>query len=182
LLDARRCERVKSPLAMSRSIAAALLVVVLLAGCGGNDEPKTMSKARYIVEGDLVCAELTGRLADAGAADPQTPEAIRQSADTLADVYGDLRQGLQDIRLPTDPAERRGAAAYLAAVGQTDPALARLRSSAQRFVAAAQAKNSRELTEAGNAVRKALDTFRAAQAEANTRALAYGFQQCGNLS
>lgn len=166
---------------MSRSIAVALLVAALLAGCGGEDEPKTMSKARYTAEADVVCAGLTARFADAGATDPQTPEEIEQSAAVLADLYGDLRKGLQDIRLPTDPAERRGAAAYLAAVGRTDPALARLRSSAQRFVAAAQGNDSAELAQSGNAVRAALDAFRAAQAQAERRALAYGFNHCGNL-
>jgi len=169
---------------VTRPRAVALLVAVLaLAGCGaGDDRPETMSKARFVAEGDVVCAGLTDRFARAGATDPQTPAEIEQSADVLADLYGDLRKGLQDITLPTDPAERRGAAAYLSAVRRTDPALARLRSSAQRFVAVAGGNDPRELTQAGNAVRAALDAFRAAQAQAERRALDYGFDYCGNLS
>jgi hypothetical protein len=174
---------VQRPLAMTRQIAAALLVAMLLTGCGGGggDQPKTMSKERYVAEGDVVCARLTERFAKAGATDPQTPQEVVQSADVLANLYGELRHGLQDIRLPTDPAQRRGAAAYVAAVSHTDPTLARLRSSAQRFVAAAGADDARELARAGNAVRAALDAFRAAQAQANRRALDYGFDYCGNL-
>ena len=168
---------------MSRAVAAALVLAVLLAGCGGgDDQPKTMSKERFVAEGDVVCAGLTAKFAQAGATDPQTPQEIEQSADVLADLDGQLRKGLQDIKLPTDPAERRGAAAYVAAVDRTDPALARLRSSAQRFVAAAQGKDSREITAAGNEVRAALDAFRAAQAQADGRALDYGFEYCGNLN
>jgi hypothetical protein len=167
---------------MSRLIAAALLAAIVLSGCGGGgDQPKTMSKERYVAEGDLVCARLTDRFATAGATDPQTPQDIAQSADVLADLYGELRKGLQDIRLPTDPAERRGAEAYVAAVRATDPTLVRLRSSAQRFVAATGAPDKRELAQAGVAVRAALDAFRAAQAQANRRALDYGFDTCGNL-
>jgi hypothetical protein len=181
LLDDGRRELVKRPLAMSRPIAAALLVAVLLAGCGGDDQPTTMSKQRYVAEGDVVCAGLTDKFAQAGATDPRTPQEIAQSADVLADLYGELRKGLQDIKLPTDPAERRGAAAYVAAVGRTDPALTRLRSSAQRFVTAADGDDARELAQAGNAVRAALDAFRAAQAQADARALDYGFDYCGNL-
>jgi hypothetical protein len=168
---------------MSRAVAAALVLVVLLAGCGGgDDQPKTMSKERYVAEGDVVCAGLTEKFAQAGATDPRTPQEIAQSADVLADLYGELRKGLQDIKLPTDPAERRGAAAYVAAVDRTDPALARLRSSAQRFVAAAGNDDRREVAAAGTAVRAALDAFRAAQAQADGRALDYGFNYCGNLN
>jgi hypothetical protein len=181
LLDDGRRELVKRPLAMRRLIAAALIAAGLLAGCGGSDEPTTMSKARYVAEGDNVCAQLTDRFTQAGATDPRTPQDVMQSADVLANLYGELRQGLQAIKLPTDPAERRGAAAYVAAVRGTDPALARLRSSAQRFVAATGTKDRGELAQTGNGVRSALDAFRAAQAQANRRALDYGFDYCGNL-
>ena len=167
---------------MSRAIAAALLVIVLLAGCGGDDKPKTMTRERYVAEGDVVCAGLTAKFAAAGETDPRTPQEIAKSADVLADLYGELRKGLQDIALPADPADRRGAAAYVAAVRRTDPALTRLRSSAQRFVAAADANDPRELAQAGIAVRAALDAFRAAQAQADGRALDYGFDYCGNLN
>jgi hypothetical protein len=168
---------------MRGAVAAALVLVVLLAGCGGgDDQPTTMSKERYVAEGDVVCAGLTQKFSAAGATDPQTPQEIAQSADVLADLYGQLRKGLQDIKLPADPAERRGAAAYVAAVRRTDPALTRLRSSAQRFVTAAQGQDGREIAAAGNAVRAALDAFRAAQAKADGRALDYGFDYCGNLN
>jgi hypothetical protein len=180
--DGRR-ERPQRPPAMSRTVAAVLALVLLVAGCGGGgDEPKTMTKERYVADGDVVCAGLTDKFAAAGATDPRTPEEIAQSADVLADLYGQLRKGLQDIKLPADPAERRGAAAYVAAVRRTDPALTRLRSSAQRFVIAAQGQDGREIAAAGNAVRAALDAFRAAQAKADGRALDYGFDYCGNLN
>jgi hypothetical protein len=181
LLDDGRRELVERPLAMSRTIGAALLAAVVLAGCGGSNEPRTMSKARYVAEGDSVCAQLTDRFARAGATDPQTPQQTAQAAGVLADLYGELRQGLQAIKLPADRAERSGAAAYVAAVDRTDATLASLRASAERFVAAADAGEPPELTQAGNAVRAALDTFRAAQAQADRRALDYGFDYCGNL-
>jgi hypothetical protein len=167
----------------ARLLAAALLAAALLTGCGGgDDQPKTISQERYVAEGDVVCAGLADRFATAGATDPTTPQQIAQSADVLADLYGDLRKGLRDITLPTDPTERRGAAGYLTAVGRTDPALRRLRSSAQRFVTAAAGDDRRELTQSGNEVRAALDAFRAAQAQAERRAVDYGFNYCGNLN
>lgn len=167
---------------MSRATAAAVVVAVLLAGCGGSGEPKNVTKERYVVEGDNVCAGLGDRFARAGATGPRTAQQIAASADVLADLYGELLNGLRDVRLPTDPADRRGAEAYVAAVRRTDPLLARLRSSARRFVAAARGTDTRELTQAGIAVRAALDAFRAAQAKAGQRALEYGFNYCGNLN
>jgi hypothetical protein len=165
-----------------RAIAAAALAVALLAGCGGAGEPKTVSKERFVAEGDNVCASLSDRFASAGATDPNTPAEVAKSADVLADVYGDLRERLSDIRLPTDPVQRRGAAAYVAAVRRTGPLLARLRAAARRFVAAAAADDGQQLAQAGVAVRSALDAFRAGQAQADRRALDYGFEYCGNLS
>jgi hypothetical protein len=162
--------------------AAVAVVAVLLAGCGGGGEPKTVTKERYVVEGDNVCASLGDRFARAGATDPQTPQEISESADVLADLYGELLNGLQDVELPTNPADRRGAEAYVAAVRRTDPLLDRLRSSARRFVTAARGTDTRELTQAGIAVRAALDAFRAAQVKAGQRALEYGFNYCGNLN
>ena len=160
---------------------ALLAAGLLLAGCGGSDEPKTMSKAQFVVEGDVVCAKLSDRFARAGATDPQTPQQTAEAANVLADLYDELRRGLQDIRLPDDRAERSGAVAYVAAIRRTDTTLEALRGSAQRFVAAADVGEPRELTQAGNAVRTALDEFRAAQANADRRAIDYGFDYCGNL-
>jgi hypothetical protein len=181
VLDDGLLELVRRPLAMRRAVAIALVAAGLLAGCGGSDEPATMSKARYVAEGDSVCAKLSDRFVRAGATDPQTPQETAQAADVLADLYGELRQGLQDIELPADRADRSGAAAYVAAVRRTDATLVSLRASAQRFVAVADAGEPQELAQAGNAVRAALDTFRAAQAHAERRALDYGFDYCGNL-
>jgi hypothetical protein len=161
---------------------AALVAAAVLAGCGGgSDKPKITTKAEYIAAGDEVCAGLGDRFASAGATDPQTPKEIVASADLLADLYGDLAKGLQDIKLPPSPADR-GARGYVDAVKRTGPALATLRSSAQRLQDAVGAKDARKVALAGNDVRKALDQFRAAQAQGNQLARDYGFNLCGNLN
>jgi hypothetical protein len=165
------------------AIAAALLAAALLAGCGGgSDEPKTVSKELYIAEGDEVCAGLADRIRSAGAENPQTPKDITESANVLADLYGKLLEGLQDLKPPTVAADRRGATVYLAAVGRTSSLLGQLRTSAKDFEEAAKGTDERKVAETGNEVRRALDAFRASQAQANQRALAYGYQLCGNLN
>jgi hypothetical protein len=165
------------------AVAAALLAAALLAGCGGaTDEPKVVTKDLYIAEGDNVCAGLSERINSAGASNPKTPTDIVDAANTLADLYGELLKGLRGVRLPTRAADRTGAAAYVAAVGRTDALLAQLRSSAKRFVDAVDAKDQNKIGQTGNDVRSALDAFRAAQAQANQRALIYGFNLCGNLN
>jgi hypothetical protein len=164
------------------AIAAALLAAAVLAGCGGSDAPKITSKDDYIAAGDKVCSSLGDRFATAGATDPQTPKEIVDSADVLANLYGDLINGLQDIKLPPNATDRRGATAYVNAVKRTRPALVTLRSSAQALQAAVDAKDARKVTAAGSDVRKALDAFRSAQAQGNQRARDYGYVLCGNLN
>ncbi len=158
---------------------AAVLAAMLLAGCGG--EPGPVTKDRYVTEADEVCAGLRERFA-ASTTDPTTPQEIVRSADTLADRYAEFVDRIDAIRLPTDPAERRGAAAYVAELRRNEPLVRRLRSAAQRFAAASDGDDGQARTQAGIEVRAALDAFRAGQVRADRRALAYGFNLCGNVS
>ncbi|HUR85899.1 MAG TPA: hypothetical protein VMY78_11180 [Solirubrobacteraceae bacterium] len=168
---------------MSRVIAAAVIAAAVLGGCGGGDDgPDVQTQDSYIAQADDVCAKLAQRFQDAGETDPQTPEEIAQSADVLVELYGDLLGGLQDVRLPAAAAPRRGAAAFVAGVRRTNGLLGDLQSSSQRFVEASQGSDPRELTIAGNAVRSALDTFRAEQAVSDRLGLEYGFNVCGSLN
>jgi hypothetical protein len=165
-----------------RVVAAALTAAALLAGCGGGDDgPKVVTKDSFISEGDLVCASLAERFADAGATDPKSSKDIADSARVLADNYGDLLEGLRDLDLPTAAADRRGAAAYVAAVQRTEGLLGDLRTSSKAFQASTAGTDVAKVQEAGNEVRQALDAFRAGQASANRRAVTYGFNLCGNL-
>lgn len=167
---------------MTRLIAAAVIAAALLAGCGGSDEPEIQTKDSYVAQADDVCATLAQRFEEAGETDPQTPEQIADSADVLADLYGELLENLHDVRLPATAAERRGATAFVAGVRRTNRLLADLRSSSQRFVQASLGSDPRELTQAGIAVRSALDAFRAEQAASDRIALEYGFNICGGLN
>lgn len=170
---------------MRRPIAAALLaaaVAVAVAGCGGgSDEPKTVSKDLYIAKADQVCAGLASNIRDAGAANPKTPKDITEASDVLADRYGDLLEKLQDLKPPTATADRRGATAYVASIARTDSHLGELRAAARGLEAAVDSKDKQRITTAGTAVQRALADFRSAQAQANQRALAYGFQVCSSL-
>jgi hypothetical protein len=168
-----------------RAIAAALTAAVLLAGCGGgggSDTPKVVTKDLYIAQADEVCAGLGERFNSAGASDPTTPKQIVDSANVLADLYGDLLKGLKKLKLPSRAPDRVGAQLYLTSVDSTNALLGQLQSSSKSFVSAVDAKDKRKIASTGNDVRSALDAFRAAQAQANTRAIAYGFNLCGNLN
>jgi hypothetical protein len=172
-----------------RSVAAALLAAALVpaaGGCGGgSDEPKNVTKNVtkdvYIAKADQVCAGLASAISDAGAANPKTPQDITDSADVLADRYGDLLKKLKDLKPPTAAADRRGATAYVAAIGQTDSHLVELRAAARDLQDAVDSKDKQRITDAGTAVQRALADFRSAQAQADRRALAYGFQVCSGL-
>lgn len=170
---------------MRRAAAAALVAAALLAGCGGGGgggAPQPVTKELYIAQGDEVCAGLRGRFETAGASDPQTPKQIVDSANVLGDLYGDLFDGLKELELPARAADRTAAAEYITEVGRTDALLVELKSSAERLATAVDDKDKRKIETAGNAVRSALDAFRAAQAKANQSAIVYGFNLCGNLN
>jgi len=170
-----------------RPVAAALLAAALVpaaAGCGGggSDEPKSVSKDVYIAKADEVCARLANSIRGAGAADPKTPEDITQSADVLADAYGDLLKKLQGLKPPSAAAERRGAGSYVATVAQTDSHLVELKAAARELQAAVASKDKQRITNAGTAVQRALADFRTAQAQSDQQAVAYGFQVCGTIN
>gem|GEM_PF-1528846 len=170
---------------MRRAVAAALVAAALLAGCGGasGGEPAIATKDDYIAAGDEVCAGLITRFNDAGATDPKTAKDIVESADVLSDLYGDLLDGLGGLKLPQGAAARKGATDYVTAIKRTSALLGPLRTSAKAFEQATDArkKDPAAIAQSGNDVRKALDAFRASQAQANQRALEYGFNLCGNL-
>jgi hypothetical protein len=164
---------------LRRIVPAALLAAVLLAGCGGDDRPQT--KEGFISAADGVCADASTDLANAGAANPQTPADIAKANAVLADIYGKLTDGISDVTLPASGPARRQAQMFVSAVKAADPPVEDLRSAAKRFEAAAKKQDKRAITAAGGAVRSALDAFRAARAQADRRAIAYGLQVCGNL-
>lgn len=163
---------------------AALVAAALLAGCGGDDGGSSLpvTKELYIAQADEVCGGLQGRFETAGASNPQTPKQIVDSANVLGDLYGELFDGLKDLELPARAADRTGAAEYITAVGRTDAQLVELKSSADAFADAVDAKDKRRIESGGQAVRSALDAFRAEQAKANQTAIVYGFNLCGNLN
>ena len=164
---------------LQAGVVAALLSAGIVAGCGGGDS-KPQTKEQFVLEADVVCAEVAEDLARKGVTEPTTPEEIAQANNILADAYGELGDGLRKIELPGG-AERRGAKAYVDSVARTDPLLAKLKSSSQALVDAVNGDDARALAAAGNDVRAALDGFRKTRAESDLLAVRYGFNVCGNL-
>lgn len=162
---------------------AALVAAALLAGCGGDDgSDLPVTKELYIAQADEVCTGLQSRFETAGASNPETPKQIVDSANVLGDLYGDLFDGLKDLELPVRAADRTEAAEYVTLVSRTDALLAELKTTAESFADAVDGKDKRKIESTGQAVRSALDAFRAEQAKASQAAIVYGFNLCGNLN
>jgi hypothetical protein len=164
-----------------RTLPALLLVTALIAGCGGGGDSGPQTKEGFIAEADSVCESVAGRLAEGGTKDPRTPQEIADANNTLADVYGELSDGLAEVRLPDRGPARAQAEAFVASVRSADPLLKNLRVASDRFVDAAKTKSPRTIATAGNALRTTLDAFRAARAASDRLAIAYGLNVCGNL-
>ena len=165
---------------VSRTLTAALLAAVLLAGCGGDDDgPQT--KEGFISAADVVCQDLFSEFAQASSGQPTTPQAVAEANDELADTYEKLAARLADVPLPETGAARRQAQAFVGSVRSVQPLLENLRGASKRFVEAADAEDRQALAEAGNDVRTSLDAFRSARARSDRLAIAYGLNFCGNL-
>lgn len=163
-----------------RVLSTALTCAALLAGCGGGDEgPQT--KEGFVAAADGVCADLAVELAEAGAKDPGTAKQVRDANRVLADLYQDLSDRLAEVRLPDAGTARTEAEAFIESVRRADPLLDELRTASEAFLQAAKDNDARALAKGGNDVRAALDRFRAARAESDRLAVAYGLNSCGNI-
>lgn len=158
-----------------------LLVIALLAGCGGGGDSGPQTKEGFINDADGVCESLATQFQDAGAQQPGTATEVAAANHVLADLYDKLADRLEQVELPASGAARTKAQAYVASVTGSRPLLDRLRSTADAFVAAAKTNDAQKLGAAGNDVRVALDNFRAARASSDTLAVQYGLNLCGNL-
>lgn len=161
------------------TLAFALLVTALLAGCGGDTGPQT--KEGFISAADGVCVKVQSDIQRAGSANPQTPQQVAEANDVLADLYGKLADDLAKVRLPEAGTARRQAQAFVASIRSADPLVEKLRAASKDFVTAADSKDPQAAAVAGNAVRSALDAFRSARATSDRLALRYGLNICGNL-
>jgi hypothetical protein len=164
-----------------RILLVPLLAAALLAGCGGGDDGGPQTKAGFIAAADRVCADLSTDIAEAGSSNPQTPPQIAEANDVLADIYGKLADKISDVPLPAAGAARTGAQAFVSSIRAADPLVEKLRSTSDRFVAAAKAKDKAAITASGTALRSELDAFRAARADSDLQAIAYGMEICGSL-
>ena len=163
-----------------RSLTAVVLAAALLAGCGGDDDaPQT--KEGFISAADDVCQDLFSDFARASSNTPETPQEVADANDELADLYERLSARLDDVPLPEAGAARTQAQAFVTSVRAAVPLLENLRDASSRFVEAAETRDREAVTRAGNDVRTALDSFRAARAESDRRAIRYGLTFCGNL-
>ena len=160
-------------------LALLLAGLALLTGCGGDDAPQT--KESFILEADGVCESFLDEFADAGAQDPGTAKEVADANKVLADLYERFSERIREVELPAGGAARAQAQAYIDSVRRSEPLLDRLRQTSEEFLGAARGSNTRTLQAAGNALRQALDAFRAARAESDRLAVAYGLSLCGNL-
>jgi hypothetical protein len=146
----------------------ALVLVSLVAGCGGDDDdsgegqssvPETLTKRDYLVEGDRICAEGTAEIASQaldryGEAQPSLDQINEFATEIVAPV---LHEQADELRaLPPPEGDEQEVAAIYDAVDAGADALE---------------ENPSLLTEPGTG--GAFD-------DANRLARRYGFSQCGS--
>jgi len=169
------------PRARSLAVVVLLLVagVAVLSGCGGDDAPQT--KEGFILDADGVCESFVDDFSEAGSQNPGTPKEVAEANKVLADLYERFSERISDVRLPASGAARTQALGYVNSVRRSEPTLDRLRAASDDFLEAAEGSDARALGAAGNALRIALDAFRATRSASDRLAVEYGLNLCGNL-
>jgi hypothetical protein len=148
----------------------ALVLVSLVAGCGGDDDdgesgeaqssvPETLTKREYLLAGDRICAEGTAEIGTQaldryGEAQPSLDQIDEFATEIVAPVLHEQADALRE--LPPPAGDEREVAAIYDAVDEGADALA---------------ENPSLLTEPGTG--GAFD-------DANRLARRYGFSQCGS--
>jgi hypothetical protein len=148
----------------------AALVALAVAGCGGGgetteaaattEEPRKLTKAELIEQGDDVCAETNAAV---GALDSEPEEsAVPATVEKTANLYMGMVEGLQELGTP-EGAES-GFTSFMEAAEELAKVEGEVRLAAEREDTAA-------LGEAATEATPALEEF-------ETQAEAYGFEEC----
>lgn len=152
---------------LPKTLIAAALIALAIAGCGGGDDdstettaaaeaPAVLSKAELISQGDAICAEVNaavGSVAGSEAEDQTTQ---------VADLYIGMVDSLEDLGAP---AEAEGYSDFIATADQ----LARIEGEVKL---AAEREDTAAAEEGASEAGPALEEFEEAAAE-------YGFEDCG---
>ena len=140
--------------------ASALLVAVLVAGCGGGGGGKRLSRSEYAKQADVICLKYNAKLN--GIAQPKSQAELAAFVDKAVPLVSDASDRLSELKPPQD--EQRIATAWNTANAEVVRALQRLRD-------AAKANDRAKL-------QSALADGNKANAHANTLATTLGMNAC----
>jgi hypothetical protein len=150
------------------------VATLLLAGCGGGDEPT--SKAQFIAAADKICVHR-----DASAA---ALSAVRSDADLgrlsgeLAKIYEKAIGDLEAVALPAGDA-RAGAERYVRATVALRQPIQQMAAASSSLQAAAATRQAGALKDAGKQLQLSVDRVRALGEVADQAAREYRMRDCG---
>lgn len=154
-------------------VLVAVLAALVVAGCGGGgsgettestattEEPKQLTKAELIEQGDAICAEVNaavGVLSSEG-----SEEAVPAQIEKTSNLYDGMVERLLELGTP------QGDTGEYAKVSEAAEELAKVEGEAKL---AAEREDTAALGEAATAAAPALEEF-------ETQAETYGFEKCG---
>jgi hypothetical protein len=154
-------------------LGAALVVVAVLAGCGGTkDGSKVASKADFIAAADKICIERDARSKQL-AREPNSN--VGRLSGELADAYATAIAKVEALDLPPGAA-RPGAAKYVKSVTDMRRPVQRMKAAATTFAAATSVS---QIKAAGAELQRNVNTVQAISDLADQNARTYGMKSCG---
>ena len=159
-----------------RLLCPALLVALLIAGCGGDEADKVESKADFIAAADKICRERDTSASQLGAV--QSDGDLGRLSGELAKIYEKAIADLESVSLPPGDA-RAGAEAYVRATVALRTPVERMAAASTRLQSAATAKNAATLKESGEQLQVSVNTVQALGEVADDAARTYGMRNCG---
>jgi len=156
--------------------AAALAAAALLAGCGGEDEPRE-SKADFIAAGDKICLERDTRSAKLETAVGDDRDVGRLTGE-LAAIYADSIARLQALELPRGAA-RSGADRYIRSVAAMRLPVQRMKAASDDLAAAAVTQRADKVRTIAKQLQINVNAVFSIGELADQNARAYGFKNCG---
>ena len=170
-----------------RPFLPTVLLLAVLAGCGGDDgddreapaeRGPTPTKQEFIAKADKVCRDLERRSRRLGRRPPRSPEELVRLARRTTRLHREGLRRLEAIGLPAEGADRRGARRFVDSIRAISRPIEALERAAKQVDSAVEARSREKVQAAVLNLQEALINAQQADNKSHRIARRYGLEDC----